>query len=275
MRSSQVFAAILAFFSLASLARAEADLSTPEKTIESFAAALNDGKSDDGLACVLNSRRTESTDEFFDSVKTSGLRLELKVVKVKIDGDNASATVRVTTTNGLSRKETNEELVALSRTGDKWQIKAMFLSDGRAMINNLAIGVARSDLVIKQIREAKLKAECIGQIKQLALAFLMRSTDYDDRLPPKADSWKKAVQPYIQDIKILTCPLDRSGTISYSYNHNIAGKCTVELDLLTVLVYEGSKGKLNFRHGGKAAVAFVDGSARMVTPEEAKKLKWK
>jgi prepilin-type processing-associated H-X9-DG protein len=43
----------------------------------------------------------------------------------------------------------------------------------------------------------------------------------------------------------------------------------------TILVYEGKGGQLSFRHNGKAAVAFVDGHAQLVTPEEAKKLIWK
>ncbi len=42
----------------------------------------------------------------------------------------------------------------------------------------------------------------------------------------------------------------------------------------TVLIYEGQGGKLNFRHGGNATVVFVDGSAAMIGPEEAKNLIW-
>ena len=43
---------------------------------------------------------------------------------------------------------------------------------------------------------------------------------------------------------------------------------------VTVVIYEGNEGKLNFKHNGKAAVAFADGRARMINKKQAKRLKW-
>jgi prepilin-type processing-associated H-X9-DG protein len=44
---------------------------------------------------------------------------------------------------------------------------------------------------------------------------------------------------------------------------------------MSSMLYEGKDGKLNFKHDGKAAVAFADGHAKLVTEEEAKTLIWK
>jgi len=44
---------------------------------------------------------------------------------------------------------------------------------------------------------------------------------------------------------------------------------------ITVLFYEGANGKLNFRHNGKAAVAFADCHVKLIDAAAAKDLRWK
>ena len=73
------------------------------------------------------------------------------------------------------------------------------------------------------------------------------------------------------------CSSDTAGAVSYAFNFAIAGKKTTRIKspATTVLIYEGKGGKLEFKHGGKAGVAFVDGHVKMITEKEAKKLVWK
>lgn len=266
---------VVAALCLAGGARADVDLSTPEKTIESFVAALNKANADDCIACIKGARRDSATEEFFDSLKSTSLRLQVKELKAKVDGVKAIVTALTALGEKSQTAKTFRERTELEQVDGKWLIVAYLPMSDQTPLNNMAYCSAYPSLVIQEVRDAKKKTACIGQIKQLALAFLMYTTDWDDRFPPKENAWLKAVRPYLKDLKTLTCPLDPAGTISYSYNHYIAGRYSTELDLKTVLVYEGSKGKLNFRHGGKAAVGFTDGSAKLVTPEEAKTLKWK
>ena len=44
---------------------------------------------------------------------------------------------------------------------------------------------------------------------------------------------------------------------------------------LTVLLYEGHNGVVDYRHEGRAAIAFADGHAKLTTETETKSLTWK
>lgn len=75
----------------------------------------------------------------------------------------------------------------------------------------------------------------------------------------------------------MICPLDKKRVTSYNFNPsilNIAAK-KISNPGLTVLAYEGHEGKFDFRHGGKAAVAFCDGRVKSVDAIQAKTLRWK
>jgi hypothetical protein len=110
-------------------------------------------------------------------------------------------------------------------------------------------------------------------MRMLTLAFHMVAGDDDDYRfrfdPAKAKSASR------RDDKYWKCPLD-SGRTSYSFNAKLAYKSldAVKQPEKTILVYEGAKGKLVFRHQGRAAVGLADGRSRMVTAAEAKLLKW-
>lgn len=67
------------------------------------------------------------------------------------------------------------------------------------------------------------------------------------------------------------------GAVVSSVNGNLQGQplARVARPDLTVMVYEGSRGVLDFRHRGQAVVGFVDGNAKAVTAEEVRTLRWK
>ncbi len=48
----------------------------------------------------------------------------------------------------------------------------------------------------------------------------------------------------------------------------------MEAPAQTVLLYEGKNMQFDFKHDGRTAVAFADGHAKLLTPEEAKNVFW-
>lgn len=118
---------------------------------------------------------------------------------------------------------------------------------------------------------------CLSNARQIGIAFNMYAADFNKRTPAKGVSYTGALSPYVPNKKLYTCPLDKVGTVSYTFNDNIAGipLYTIPTPSKTVLIYEGRGGKLNFRHSGRAAVGFADGHCVLVNKMQAAGLIWK
>jgi len=77
--------------------------------------------------------------------------------------------------------------------------------------------------VFAQAREKARQASCLSNNKQLALAVLMYSQDYDETFPisrwwpeydpvaPGKQGWAVAVQPYVKNLGVFKCPSDGQG----------------------------------------------------------------
>ena len=91
--------------------------------------------------------------------------------------------------------------------------------------------------VFATAREKARQTSCLSNVKQLALAALMYSQDYDERLPGSFINcngclykWSRVIQPYIKNTQIYICPSDRPhwecsrgvGYNSYEINHQVA-----------------------------------------------------
>jgi prepilin-type N-terminal cleavage/methylation domain-containing protein/prepilin-type processing-associated H-X9-DG protein len=74
--------------------------------------------------------------------------------------------------------------------------------------------------VFAQAREKARAAACLSNMKQVGLALSMYVNDYDEMYPNHIDAdnfmnpaappnWGRALQPYIKNIKVLTCPTAR------------------------------------------------------------------
>lgn len=258
---------------------ANADQSTPAKTIETFANAFEQGDAKTAIACVKGGKVNAFATQMLARFVKEEYRFKVSISSVKIAGLKASASVgtSVTSKTWTSPKKLKDQVVLIKQSG-KWLIvPAPGSNVSESFVNPAAEILSNPERIEDDAKQAIKAAECLRNIKQLALAILMFTTDNDDYLRFTPVNWLKKVRPYAQEPVSYTCPLDKSGTISYSLNANIAGKSTVSIKnvMQTVLLYEGNNGKLTFRHRGKACVAFIDGSAKLVTVEEAKKLIWK
>lgn len=135
-------------------------------------------------------------------------------------------------------------------------------------------------------REYGGETSCQSNLKQLALATLMYSQDYDGRLPD-ARKWPQATYPYYKNPVLLTCPADRHPKpvpgiswppgkgLSYAMSADLSGRKLAAIgspakvpmlfdsDVVPANQPEGAA----FRHGAGPAAnfAFVDGHVTSLT----------
>ena len=86
--------------------------------------------------------------------------------------------------------------------------------------------------VFTRARENARRTACISNLKQLGLAFIQYSQDYDESLPTDPSfgirGWAGRLYPYTKSFQVLQCPSDTSVPsagqmcISYGGNYNIA-----------------------------------------------------
>jgi prepilin-type N-terminal cleavage/methylation domain-containing protein/prepilin-type processing-associated H-X9-DG protein len=84
--------------------------------------------------------------------------------------------------------------------------------------------------VFARARENARRASCLSNVKQLGLAALQYTQDYDEKLPssyigsaiPTA-YWFQQIQPYVKNSQVFFCPSDATHTASNSiqYTTNI------------------------------------------------------
>ena len=117
---------------------------------------------------------------------------------------------------------------------------------------------------------------CISNAKQLALGCIMFAGDNDNVFKFPANSVHKSLAPYLKNERLWLCPADTTAGPSYTFNSNLVGISMDKIDkpTETVMVYEGKAGKLEFRHDGRAAVAFADGHVRLIDATAAKAVIW-
>ena len=125
----------------------------------------------------------------------------------------------------------------------------------------------------------------MSNLKQLAMAMLLYSEDYDGQLPPDSQ-WRDAIRPRKNaTFGKLRCRLAKWQPWTYAMNRFLSGaKAQVSEPDAIVLLFDSVPGeknaaagpeKLAFRHGGRTTVAFLSGHAKAMTKEKALSLNWK
>ena len=79
---------------------------------------------------------------------------------------------------------------------------------GAVVLMGLAVLAILAAILLPVFGRAKGMAQqtaCINNLKQIGTAFHIYAADNDDKLPP-ADSWRQALEPYLDDREVYKCP---------------------------------------------------------------------
>jgi hypothetical protein len=142
-------------------------------------------------------------------------------------------------------------------------------------------------LTLPGLARAKQKAQtinCVNNLKQLALAVKIYSSDNADRLPPAA-TWCDSIQSNTGSPKVFQCPSDDQGQrCAYAMNAKLGGMEEGKVAPDTVLLFEASGGwnvsggpsllLTPSRHPRKYLVAFADGSVQQIPESRLNSLRW-
>jgi prepilin-type processing-associated H-X9-DG protein len=126
-------------------------------------------------------------------------------------------------------------------------------------------------------RVGATRAACLSNLKQLALANVMYTDDFDGKLPSR-DHWMDLLHPYEKRYEDMEhCPLVKgSGLYGYSLNARIVKIDDLPRPESVPLVYDSVNRAKNAsdlvnslplpgRHHGKNNIAYADGHAKGVT----------
>ncbi|HVF10141.1 MAG TPA: hypothetical protein VNA16_05025 [Abditibacteriaceae bacterium] len=258
------------------------DLSSPQAAVRSFIAALNHADLNQAAACVAGAEPSTAFSRAQQNLKRDKVTFSISDLKIETKGNNATATLQLGTSVPRSTNELNEpSRLRLHREKIGWKIvpgarSTLATPEEAGVLQGIVTFLAHPN-AFSGTRGAALAASCRSNLRQLALGARQLRQDYDDKFALKASSFKKSLTPYVKSEMLFRCPEDQSGAASYSFNIYLQGVAVSKIKYAskTVMLYEGHKGRLNFRHGGRAAVAFADGRVQLVTQQQAKALRWK
>ncbi len=264
------------------------DLSTPERTVVTFLDAANRNDFATMRRCTMARGTSTGAAKFFANGGAGFTFSKVQPVQKQRSGDTATVamTFKVQLSSALT---TAQDTVALVKQSDGWKIDyrgSIALAKNRPQSGNgpsglvslLAAFAEGNEIQLNTFTAARERARsisCLSNVKQLGLAAMMYTADYDEVFPP-AVKWESAVEPYYKNRGLLRCPLDKQGTVSYSMNPALSGAPSTQVlfPADTVLVYDGKGGKFNFRHQGKAAVLFADGHGELIDRARAATVRW-
>jgi prepilin-type processing-associated H-X9-DG protein len=249
--------------------------STPEATIAEFVRLFN--AKDYPKAAMLVKGGKANADYTGIKQITGSFQVTLGAMTSETHGNRATVTVKSTASEGSRPPITSAEKVNLIKENDRWLIVPP-AENGRTtgMIASIAGMTTAPTKIFATAPKAAKKTECLTNLRRITMAAMMSSADTNDVYKFNASNVRAVLQPYLKNDKVWYCP-DAPKTVSYSFNARLAGKKLTQIKdpSKTVLFYEGANGKLAFRHGGVAAVAFADGHVKFFKPADAAKLNWK
>jgi len=137
--------------------------------------------------------------------------------------------------------------------------------------------------MFQEAKDKALASACLSNMKQLCLAAMMYAQDWDEALP--GEEWAEQLQPYLKNLEIYKCPGAPERERAFALNEALAGAKMgdVKRPAETVLFFEsnlpddipfgGADGVLlESRHRGMITVGFVDGHAKLMKPDDARRL---
>jgi hypothetical protein len=241
----------------------------------------------EGAKCLVGGKIDADLKTWARGARNSPEKLRITVVEItpRIMGDAATAAVTVDLRSGKEAQRFAETL-SLRQVGKEWKIVPPTRSELEGysrpgdknpfILATLAVVYTHPAEMLAKQRALASHIVCTSRVKQLATGILTFLQDNDDKFPLKASAYQAEVMAYVRDREAIHCPSTGKAAMAYSLNAQLQGKTLGSLRKpeLTIMFYEGQRGKLAFRHDGRATVALADGKVKRVTPAEARFLRW-
>jgi prepilin-type processing-associated H-X9-DG protein len=252
--------------------------STPEATIKAFVEAWNGQNYAKAATYVVGGK--PNTD--FSGIKQmmpDGINISISGLAITVVGDKATAKFRGSAIVPGDKPYDQSETLELVRVNDDWLIVPAGLtgSDQNMLASMAMMTTTDMSAMFARAKQAAKKTACLSNVKQIAIGALMYLADHDDKFSMSPAKLRATLNPYIKNDSLWFCPAGLKTQPAYSFNSFLLNKTDADLEkpAETVMIYEGSKRQLDFRHAGFAAVAYADGHAKMINVQTAKTLRWK
>ncbi len=288
--------------------KVKVDLSSPEKTVRTFVAAINVQDIDAMIACVYGAKPLVGKDGAAframvakDAARESSGNLAIGEVKIFIDADlirletvcrlqSGGETVVAPSVLEMTRADDGWKIIPLSeakRQEAMDKLGAIEQQNQEADAENAIQAKPQPDFLLltasmlaQMVQDTRASVEgalcdkCMNNLKQVALAAMQFVQEYDEKLDFTQGDFVTKLNTFARDESIFFDPKTNS---VFGLNSQLAN---IELSKIqspaeTVLFYTGANGVLDFDYNGQAVIAFVDGHVKSVTREYAKNLRWK
>jgi prepilin-type processing-associated H-X9-DG protein len=268
---------VLPLVAAAMVAPAQRSPVTPEATVRAFLSAIE--KSDLKAASVFvhGSKYDARYAPVAATLRRQAMKFEISgFIGKEIEGAFA-ATFKLTIDQEGRKQELPAQTLKLRKAGGMWKILSgpwPAEPSVSTQIESLATLLAHPE-AMSPSQPAPSRPACVTQLKKIGVAIMLLAKENGDKILVSNATLKTKLVPYLKDASLFRCSAAEGS--AYTFNDNLKGASLGKLTApaRTVLVYEGTTGKLAYRHDGRSVLLFADGHVRQVTPEEAKKLVWK
>jgi hypothetical protein len=253
-----------------------ADQSTPDGAIRAFLDAVQRNDFRSAANCVHEADPGADYSRLRSLVKGAGIDFDIKSSRVET-GDRVARVfveVRFTSRDPDMVRESKEE-IEMRRVSRDWRIVVPKFAGRDGLVLELARNVLDESERRGGSKPSTDTADERARLSQSNVRELVRATlkwaiNHRGRFM-EAD-WKDKIDG---DVKPGTFRVPGTRD-EYRFNGRLRGVRLTDIDRPgdTILVYDGDDYKLRFRHNGRAVVGLVNGSVRLVTEAEARRLRW-
>ena len=249
---------------------------TPEITVRSVIDGINQKNPDTLISAyeIVGPKAKESLAKVFAEMKDKMPTYVVSNFSVTETGDTAIAKVKLSMT-GQNSFSPPDETVNLVKIAGDWKIsnKEVSKSGGQGLYGGLGAFLKNPQVDVQQARTAAVATSILSSMKQMALACLMFSADYDDKYPLSSANMKQKLMPYLKNDAVFNGPDGKP--LPVMFNPNLTGKkqSDIRRPAETVLLSLGNKGALVFKDD-RTPIAFADGHVKYLSRAETAKLVW-
>jgi len=202
----------------------------------------------------LGLRLSPASDIKTTSRKLKDYTLVTATYKIKVQGEKGTVQETVKVKNSYS-----------------WKIIPPTTRPESGLINYAAYMMVHGQKEYGNGKVESARRVALSSAKLICLSLLLYSVDNKGKLP--GSDWQYKISKYIKDPEIYT-PRDIAKS-EWTFNSELWNKDPLDIDDNVVMVYVGSNKVLRYKFEDKGLVGFADGTAKFVTREEARKLKWR